>query len=232
MNRRTRRKSREKTPGHDLTISQFLGRRLPGWMVSHSLDQSFSNLEYLKLWNFPSCTELPPLGMLPLLKYLEIISFRAVKTIGVEFLSCSLPVGSFAFPKLEHLEFNDMPNREEWSVGGQGRLFPNLKECVLADCSKLRALPEGLSHATKLKELYLCGSHDLREVTNLRLDDVLSVTDNKKLNRISNASVKCLEVHGCPNLEHLDNLDRLPHIKLICPLQMEQPPQWFLSLIE
>ncbi|URE46711.1 Disease resistance protein [Musa troglodytarum] len=195
----------------DLTINQFSGRRLPGWMVSHSLGQSFANLEYLKLWHFPSCTELPPLGMLPQLKYLEIISFKAVKTIGVEFLGCSLPVGSSAFPKLEHLEFNDMPSR-------LGRM--------------LRALPEVLSHATNLKELYLCRAHDSREVTNLRLNDVLSVTDKKKLNRISNVSVKCLEVHGCPNLEHLDNLDRLPHVKLICPLQMEQLPQWFSSLIE
>ncbi|XP_009385361.2 putative disease resistance RPP13-like protein 1 [Musa acuminata AAA Group] len=223
----------------DLTIRRFPGRQLPCWLMSTSLDKSFPNLAFLRFWYLKSCTELPPLGMLPLLKHRDITGGEAIKTIGPEFLGRKFP-GASAFPKLEHLEFDEMPNWEEWSVcgmeeKGQGphlKLFPNLKICKMIDCPKLRALPEGLSHATKLKELYLDSTQDLREITNLRLNYKLEVKDNTMLNRLSNLSMKYLKVEDCPNLEYVENLDRLQQLVLICPRQMKQLPQWLSTLIQ
>uniref|UniRef100_A0A804KTY6 R13L1/DRL21-like LRR repeat region domain-containing protein n=1 Tax=Musa acuminata subsp. malaccensis TaxID=214687 RepID=A0A804KTY6_MUSAM len=221
----------------DLTIRRFPGRQLPFWLMSTSLDKSFPNLAFLRFWYLKSCTELPPPGMLPLLKHLDVTGGEAIKTIGPEFLGRKFP-GASAFPKLEHLEFDEMPNWEEWSVwrmeeNGQGphlKLFPNLKICKIIECPKLRALPEGLSHATKLKELYLDSTQDLREITNLRLNYKLEVKDNTMLNRISNLSMKYLKVEDCPNLDYVENLDRLQQLVLICPRQMKQLPQWLSTL--
>ncbi|XP_064984248.1 putative disease resistance protein RGA4 [Musa acuminata AAA Group] len=222
-----------------LFIEKFPGRQFPNWMMSSSLGESLPNLVQLDLLVFPSCAELPPLGMLPLLKYLKIKGAKAVKTIGPEFLGHSFP-GTCAFPKLEHLHINDMPNWEEWSLCGveEGghrthlKLFPNLKECFLLDCPKLRALPQGLSHATNLKELHIWRAHNLREVTKLRLSNKLYVIDNKMLNRISDVAMKYLEVEDCPNLECVDNLDKLQHGVLICPEHMDHLPQWLSRLID
>uniref|UniRef100_A0A804KTY3 Uncharacterized protein n=1 Tax=Musa acuminata subsp. malaccensis TaxID=214687 RepID=A0A804KTY3_MUSAM len=222
-----------------LVIVRFPGRQFPNWMMSSSLGESLPNLQYLHLSVFPSCAELPPLGMLPLLKSLKIEGAKAVKTIGPEFLGHSFP-GTCAFPKLEHLNISDMPNWEEWSLCGveEGghrthlKLFPNLTKCCLLGCPKLRALPEGLSQATNLKELHIWGAHNLREVTKLRLSYNLSVTDNKMLNRISDVAMKYLEVDDCPNLECVDNLDELQHLVLICPEHMDQLPQWLSRLID
>ncbi|XP_064942264.1 putative disease resistance protein RGA4 [Musa acuminata AAA Group] len=223
----------------DLTIQRFPGRRLPGWLMSTSQDKAIPDLAYLRFEYLKSCTELPPLGMLPLLKHLDITGGEAIKTIGPEFLGRKFP-GASAFPKLKYLEFHEMPNWEEWSVwgmeeNGQGphlKLFPNLKTFKMIDCPKLRALPEGLSHATNLKELYLERTQDLREITNLRLNYKLEVKDNTMLNRIADLSMKYLKVEDCPNLEYVENLDRLQQLVLICPRQMKQLPQWLSTLIQ
>ncbi|XP_064987230.1 putative disease resistance protein RGA3 [Musa acuminata AAA Group] len=222
-----------------LFIKQFPGRQFPNWMMSSSLGESLPNLQYLYLLVFPSCTELPPLGMLPLLKSLKIIGAKAVMAIGPEFLGHSFP-GTCAFPKLEYLEINGMPNWEEWSLCGveEGghrthlKLFPNLTMCALHNCPKLRALPEGLSYATNLKELHIRRAHNLRQVTNLRLSYKLLVRDNKMLSRISNVAMKYLKVADCPNLEYVDNLDKLQHLVLICPEHMDQLPPWLSRLID
>ncbi|XP_064984251.1 putative disease resistance protein RGA4 [Musa acuminata AAA Group] len=222
-----------------LFIKQFPGRQFPNWMMSSSLGESLPNLQYLHLTVFPSCTELPPLGMLPLLKSLKIIGAEAVVTIGPEFLGHSFP-GTCAFPKLEYLSIKGVPNWEEWSLCGleEGghrthlKLFPNLTKCFLLDCPKLRALPEGLSHATNLKELHIRGARNLREVTKLRLSYKLLVRDNKMLSRISNVAMKYLKVMDCPNLEYVDNLDKLQHLVLICPKHMDQLPRWLSRLID
>ncbi|XP_064942269.1 putative disease resistance RPP13-like protein 1 isoform X2 [Musa acuminata AAA Group] len=222
-----------------LFIEQFPGRQFPNWMMSSSLGESLPNLVQLELLVFPSCTEFPPLGMLPLLKILRIKGAKAVMTVGPEFLGRSFP-GTCAFPKLEYLVINDMPNWEEWSLCGveEGghrthlKLFPNLNECFLVDCPKLRALPEGLSHATNLKELCIRRAHNLRQVTKLRLSYKLLVRDNKMLSRISNVAMKYLKVMDCPSLEYVDNLDKLQHVVLICPEHMDQLPQWLSRLID
>lgn len=222
----------------DLALEQFPGRQFPSWMMSTSLGELFPDLLYLELSDFPSCTDLPPLGTLPKLKFLNISGAKALKTIGPEFVGHS----SLAFPKLESLQFINMPKWEEWSLGWadeagnetQLKLLPNLKNCLLKDCPKLKALPQGLSYATNLKGLSLRQTHELREITNLPLADKLEVTNNMMLSRISDLSaVKYLKLYyDCPSLENVENLDSLRHLFVKCPPTMTHLPPWLSGLID
>ncbi|XP_074560891.1 putative disease resistance RPP13-like protein 1 [Curcuma longa] len=127
----------------DLWINNFPGRQFPAWMVSTSVHDS---LAYLMLRNFSSCIVLPPLGQLPNLKHLSIKGGEAIRSIGPEFLGCRTP----AFPRLEYLEFNNMPNWEAWVLcvahdepnedvhATNLNLFPNMEKCFLFHCPKLK----------------------------------------------------------------------------------------------
>ncbi|XP_073001433.1 putative disease resistance protein RGA3 [Typha latifolia] len=91
----------------NLRFDGFFGRQYPTYMAT------LSSLRHLILLDCISCPHLPPLGQLPHLRYLDIDGALAVVTIGLEFLGN----GVTAFPKLEFLYFNNMPNWEEWSMG-------------------------------------------------------------------------------------------------------------------
>ncbi|XP_042425346.1 putative disease resistance protein RGA3 [Zingiber officinale] len=224
----------------DLFFYEYPGRQLPSWMISSSLAESFPNLAYLKLLGLPCCTELPPFGTLPQLKYLSIERASAITTIGSRFLGSR----SSAFPKLEVLQFDDMPKWEEWTfdgveeLTGHGtplavKLFPSLRDCVIFDCPKLRALPAGLYRATNFNELCLRQTYVLGEIINLPMAYKLEVTNGSGLKKISNiSSVRYLEVDNCPNLECVENLTKLQHLVLICSEETEQLPQWLSGLIE
>ncbi|XP_074585571.1 putative disease resistance protein RGA3 [Curcuma longa] len=224
----------------DLLFDEYPGRQFPSWMISSSLAESFPNLAYLKLIGLPYCTELPPLGTLPQLKYLSIEGASAITTIGSQFLGSR----SSAFPKLELLQFEDMPKWEEWTfdgveeLTGHGtplavKLFPCLRDCILIGCPKLRALPAGLYRATNLNELCMRQTYELEEIINLPIAYKLEVTNGSGLKKISNtSSVRYLEVDNCPNLECVENLGKLQHLVLICSEETEQLPQWLSGLIE
>ncbi|XP_019709671.2 uncharacterized protein [Elaeis guineensis] len=155
-------------------------------------------LTELKLEYCPALRALPPLGLLPHLKSLSICGAEAIKTIGPEFFGPRASSGATSFPKLEVLFFYDMANWEEWSFGmvegvgeerrGAPKLLPRLTKLELSSCPKLRALPEGLRHATNLQELNIYGAANLKEISNL-------------------PSLKYLS--NCPRLEHVKNLDKL-----------------------
>ncbi|XP_074565563.1 uncharacterized protein LOC141822039 isoform X2 [Curcuma longa] len=224
----------------DILFDEYPGRQFPSWMISSSLAESFPNLAYLKLIGLPCCTELPPLGTLLQLKYLSIERASAIRTIGLRFLGSR----SSAFPKLEVLQFEDMPKWEEWTFDGveelTGRgtplavkLFPSLRDCVLIDCPKLKALPAGLYRATNFNEFCLRQTYELTEITNLPIAYKLEVTNGSGLKKISNiSSVRYLEVDNCPNLECVENLGKLQYLVLICSGEVEQLPQWLSGLIE
>nr|XP_019709672.1 uncharacterized protein LOC105055515 [Elaeis guineensis] len=123
-----------------------------------------------------------------------------------------------------------MSNWEEWSFGmvegvgeerrGAPKLLPHLMKLELFYCPKLRALPEGLRHATNLQELYIRGADNLKEVNNL-------------------PSLKYLVVWVCPMLEHVENLDKLQKIYVTLETsttdadgQTERLPQWLLELLQ
>ncbi|XP_074588587.1 LOW QUALITY PROTEIN: putative disease resistance RPP13-like protein 1 [Curcuma longa] len=144
-----------------LEIRNFPGQQFPAWMVSTSIHDSLADLTFLRLFNFPSCVVLPPLGQLPNLKYLKIEGGEAIKNIGPEFLGCRTP----AFPKLDYLEFINMPNWEAWvlSVAHDEsnedvhvhnlNLFPNLEKCFLVHCPKLK---NSILPPTRFLQINLC----------------------------------------------------------------------------
>ncbi|VAH72308.1 unnamed protein product [Triticum turgidum subsp. durum] len=94
----------------DLCIVRFLGQRFPTWFGTTWL----SSLIYLKLRDVRSCVELPPIGQLPNLKFLKIDGAHAVSKVGPEFVGCKkgdhVCDELVAFPKLEWLIVEDMPN--------------------------------------------------------------------------------------------------------------------------
>ncbi|EEC68618.1 hypothetical protein OsI_36993 [Oryza sativa Indica Group] len=99
----------------DLMIVSFFGRKFPTWLSTSQL----SSLTYLKLIDCKSCLQLPPIGQIPNLKYLGIKGASAITKIGPEFVGSwegnLTSTETIAFPKLELLIIEDMPNWEEWS---------------------------------------------------------------------------------------------------------------------
>ncbi|XP_074586353.1 putative disease resistance RPP13-like protein 1 [Curcuma longa] len=215
-----------------LLFHTYPGRQFPSWMSSSSLAEYFPNLTYLSLLHLPCCTELPPLGTLPQLKYLNIVMAWAITAIGSQFLGSR----SSAFPKLQVLQFEGMPAWEEWTFNGTPlamKLFPSLRECSIIDCPKLRALPDGLHRVANLNELFLELTYELGEIDNLTLADRLAVSYVRGLKKISNIqSLRFLWVDNCPNLQCVENLGMLQHLTVICSEKIEQLPQWLPGLIE
>ncbi|XP_042467168.1 putative disease resistance RPP13-like protein 1 [Zingiber officinale] len=178
-------------------IDSFPGRHFPEWMVSTSVLDSLADLTFLCFVNFPSCTVLPPLGQLPNLKILEIEVGEAIKNIGPEFFGYRTP----AFPKLEYLEFKNMPNWEAWVLreaqdgvdpnedvhASNLNLFPSLKQCFFRYCPKLKN----------------------------------SILPSNRL----------LQINLCPKLEYVEKVGMLQQLEVIFPSEINQLPQWVSRLI-
>ncbi|KAG6520760.1 disease resistance protein RGA2-like [Zingiber officinale] len=219
-----------------LSIYHFLGQELPKCM-DRCMPMAFPNLQFLFLHCFISCTQLPVLGQLPQLKFLSIARAEAIVTIGPELLCGQSPSTTLAaFPKLEYLVFSIMPNWEQWSFGEtktaithELKLLPSLKRLLLIDCPKLKALPDGLHHATNLQELWINGAHELGAVKNLpSLTTELFLEDNKKLEKVSNLPMlKSLIVGSCPLLKRVDSLSALEMLELRHNSSWRLPESWW-----
>jgi len=64
-----------------LSIKNYGGTGFPSW----SFDNSSSKVVFLVLNSCNSCTCLPPLGILPVLKDLEIAKLGGIKSIDADF---------------------------------------------------------------------------------------------------------------------------------------------------
>ncbi|XP_072986580.1 putative disease resistance protein RGA3 isoform X2 [Typha latifolia] len=230
----------------ELNIVGFFGRRYPSCIAT-----SLSRLTTLKLRDCISCSHLPPLGQLPYLRYLKITRALAVVTIGLEFLGNGVRVGldvATAFPKLEFLIFRHMPNWEDWSLGEEVEknasigekiapssspsLLPRLLYLELTDCPKLRALPEGLKHATVLQEFRIEGAHSLRAVENIpSLSQWLVIEGSSNIERVTNLpQLRELQVVRSPALSCVQSLDAL-QILYVEDESMEYLPEWVSGLL-
>ncbi|XP_058108862.1 disease resistance protein RGA2-like [Magnolia sinica] len=126
----------------EFEIYDYKVSKLPKWIE----DPAFCNLVRVKLWYCDKCKQLPGLGKLPSLKYLEIMNMEEVIKVGGEFRGNDDNEGSdglVSFPKLETLIFWNMPNLEWELSGGDGEVMPSLLHLTIYDCIKLE-LPSNL----------------------------------------------------------------------------------------
>ncbi|KAJ1259935.1 hypothetical protein BS78_10G194000 [Paspalum vaginatum] len=117
-----------------LKITGYRGTRSPTWFETNWL----TVLSSVILDNCMGWVQLPPLGQLPLLKYLVLRNMHAVRQIGQEFYGDGERSG---FPMLEEIIFDGMLNWEGWSGIEDGLLLPCLARLHIGKCPKLRDTP-------------------------------------------------------------------------------------------
>lgn len=141
-------------------IEGYLGLQFPSWMgMIRTSDLPLLNLKILQLTNCLNCHELPPLGLLPNLIALEIDGASAIKSIGPEFTGIGEgamrpSICNALYPKLELLQFKNMPSLVEWIWNAEYgvKITPCFAYLELFDYPNLESLLLGLSHdATSLE---------------------------------------------------------------------------------
>ncbi|OEL12658.1 putative disease resistance RPP13-like protein 1 [Dichanthelium oligosanthes] len=120
-----------------LLIRRYHGDRSPDWLNT-GLKASKFYFKYLHLINCRKWEVLPPLGQLPSLKALHLKEMCSVKKISGDFYGTN----SIAFPSLEELEFDDMPQWVEWVQEEKNiDMLPKLRKLKLLNCPELIKVP-------------------------------------------------------------------------------------------
>ncbi|KAK8464417.1 hypothetical protein PHAVU_011G202601 [Phaseolus vulgaris] len=128
----------------ELSICRYGGKRFPNWLLENSL----WNMVSLMLFECESCESLPPLGLLPFLKVLEIIKLDGIVSINGDFHGNN----SSSFKSLETLNFSLMSQWEKWECQDVIGAFPRLRHLSISSCPRLiRQLPEQLISLERLE---------------------------------------------------------------------------------
>ncbi|MBA0659892.1 hypothetical protein Goklo_011983 [Gossypium klotzschianum] len=166
-----------------LSIKCYGGQTFPTWVG----DCSLKNLMFLEFEHCHKCTSLPALGQLPFLKALYVKGMDYVNKIGVEFYGENC---SNAFPALEILRFEEMPELKEWNTyqaDDKTGNFNCLRDLSVKKCPKLLgSLPNYLPCLEKLV------IHDCQLLE-------VSVPKHSRLYEI--------EIVGCKRVRHDGSLD-------------------------
>ncbi|KAL7611113.1 hypothetical protein Lser_V15G13834 [Lactuca serriola] len=189
-----------------LKIKSYGGIEFPSWVG----DPSFHWLVDVSISGCKSCTSLPPLGQLPLLKELVIGGMDEVKVVGPEFLGTGL-----AFPSLETLRFKDMKGWEALSTNNNGvpvdTAFPCLQELLIWNCPNLvRVSVEALP---SLRVLWISGCghevlgslvHIASSVTKLSITSISGLNDQVWGGLIEHlGAVEEISVRECDEIRYL-----------------------------
>nr|CAD1840970.1 unnamed protein product [Ananas comosus var. bracteatus] len=178
----------------EFIVSYYSGIRFPRWVG----DVSFSKLAKIILMNCRKCILLPPLGQLPSLRYLSMSNIESLQHIGCEFYGSGATAKGF--PSLETAVISCMDNWVEWGGGGDGD-FPRLRELNIAECPKLRRLPQHLY--SSLTQLVLCNCEKLDELPMLPSLTHLTLRgdfDEKILSSLRLHFLHSLEITGLKTL--------------------------------
>ncbi|XP_020095775.1 putative disease resistance protein RGA1 isoform X2 [Ananas comosus] len=173
----------------ELEIEGYAGVRSPHWMTAIS---SLSYIRSIKLSNCERWENLPTLGQLPSLKFLNLENMWAVKKLW-----CSTSVGSYAFPSLEDLELKSMPNLELFE--GE-HMFPRLNELKITFCPRLKGLP-ALPLTLSLLGILEVG---LTSLPMMQQDSCSSGQGRASCSSSSHPALSYLGISECPNLASLD----------------------------
>lgn len=203
-----------------LKIDFYGGIRFPGWIG----DPAFRKLSSISISNCSECTSLPPIGQLPELKDLRIISMPRVECIGTEFYGSGIVV---PFPKLETLRFDNMPEWEKWTgfPDGAGINFPNLHQLAMSRCGKLTNVSPLSFPALRQFDLAECNKvllecfSSLDSLNYLKIEGIIGLSHLPGELTESLTAVEVLECCNCNELlsvwpheiplEHLAHLRRL-----------------------
>lgn len=202
-----------------LIIRRYHGNRSPNWL-SKSLRESDLYIKYLHLINCRKWEALPPLGQLPCLKVLHLKEMCSVKQISRDFYGAKLP----AFPSLEELEFDDMPQWVEWTQEERNiEVFPKLRKLRLLNCPELIKVPHlpqsirkvSIKNTGFVSQLKLSSSSSPSKACKFALDTCsAAVLTNGLMHQQQVEAVAILTLRNCENvkfeeLQVLTSLNRL-----------------------
>ncbi|MFS7925387.1 putative leucine-rich repeat domain superfamily [Helianthus anomalus] len=141
-----------------LSVVSYGGTQISNWVG----DRSFHELVDVSIRGCKKCTSLPPFGLLPSLKRLQIEGMDEVKIIGLELTGNDVN----AFRSLEVLRFEDMSGWEGWSTKNEGSaaVFTCLKELYVKNCPKLINVSLQALPSLKVLEINTCGDGVLKSV--------------------------------------------------------------------
>ncbi|KAH7543743.1 hypothetical protein JRO89_XS15G0010000 [Xanthoceras sorbifolium] len=155
----------------EFVISGYIGAKFPFWMG----DNILNNVVSIKLEDCHNCSQLPPLALLPSLRYLVLSRMSQVVYIDDHFQSDGTRRG---FPSLQSLTIENLPSLQGFSREDCRELFPCLTSLQIQRCPKLT-----LPHLPSVELLNVsdCNEVVLGSISNLKSLIWLSVSDNSEL---------------------------------------------------
>ncbi|XP_071927451.1 probable disease resistance RPP8-like protein 2 [Coffea arabica] len=126
---------------HQLAIRYTFCKKLPDYQSHMFPDLTELNLLLTKI-------EEDPMGTLEKLPNLRKLELGPYSFLGQEMICHSM-----GFSKLKRLALHGLGNWKEWKVD-EGAM-PKLSSLWIADCQKLKMIPDGLRYVTTLKEVSL-----------------------------------------------------------------------------
>ncbi|KAJ0673176.1 putative leucine-rich repeat domain superfamily [Helianthus annuus] len=188
-----------------LSVVSYGGTKISNWVG----DRSFHELVKVSIRGCRKCKSLPPFGLLPSLKRLQIQGMDEVKLIGLELTGNDVN----AFRSLEVLTFEDMSGWEGWSTINEGSaaVFTRLKELYVKNCPQLINVSLQALPSLKVLQIDRCGDGVLRSlvqvassVTKLRISSILGLTYKVWRGVIGYLKeVEDLSIEECNEIEYL-----------------------------